>query len=136
MGTNIPSWYVVFIKRNKQFWWDYIFSRGPYKHVCAIGYDPQDNQWYLYDWSVKGLFLTKLSVAELDMFLLHCETTGSPIFKAPPQHEGYAKLFFPIATCVSAIKHLTKFKSNAFTPTQLFCAYTKAGAKRSFVTSE
>lgn len=136
MGTNIPSWYIVFVKRNNQYWWDYIFSRGPYKHVCAIGYDPVDDQWYLYDWSFLGVLLTKLSTEEIDKLLTHFELSGSVVFRALPQQKKYRQLCFPVATCVSAIKHLTKFKSWAFTPSQLFCAYTKAGAKRSFVISE
>ena len=136
MGTDISAWYVVFVKRENQYWWDYIFSRGPYKHVCAICYDPQVDQWYLYDWSFLGLRLNKLSTEETDRLLTHFDISGSVVFKALPQQKNYRQLCFPAATCVSAIKHLTKFKSWAFTPSQLFCAYTKAGAERSFVISE
>ena len=136
MGTNIPAWYIVFIKRDKQYWWDYIFCRGPYKHVCALGYEPRDDQWFLYDWSFLGLVLSKLSTENVDALLTHFELSGSVVLKAPKQYGKYRKLCFPIATCVSAIKHLTRFNSWAFTPSQLFCAYTKAGAKRSFVISE
>ena len=76
MGTDISAWYVVFVKRENQYWWDYIFSRGPYKHVCAIGYDPQVDQWYLYDWSFLGLRLNKLSTEETDRLLTHFDISG------------------------------------------------------------
>jgi len=136
MGTNISAWYIVFIKRDKQYWWDHVFCRGPYKHVCALGFDAQSNQWFLYDWSFLGLLINKLNTEEVDKLLTHFDLSGSVIYEALPPQIKYRKLCFPIATCVSAIKHLVKFKSWAFTPSQLFCAYTKAGAKRSFVISE
>ena len=136
MGTHIPAWYVVFIRRDKQYWWDHVFCRGPFKHVLALGYEPRDNQWFMYDWSFLGLVLTKLSNDEVDILLTHFDDSGSVVLKAPRQYKPYRQLCFPIATCVSAIKHLTRFKCWAFTPSQLFCAYTKAGAKRSFVISD
>jgi hypothetical protein len=136
MGTAVSAWYIVFVKRDNQYWWDHIFCRGPYKHVLALGYDPKDDQWFMYDWSFLGLVLTKLSTDELDMLLTHFHYSDSVILKAPRQYKPYRQLCFPIATCVSAMKHLTRFKSWAITPSQLFCAYTKAGAKRSFVISD
>lgn len=136
MGTNISTWYLVFIARQKQYWWDYIFCRGKYKHVCALGYDASDDQWYLYDWSFIGVHFYKFSDDQLDNFIIHVLRRGGSILRKPQTKEPYKKLCFPLATCVAGAKHLVKFKSLAFTPTQLFCAYTKAGAKRSFVTSD
>ena len=134
MGTHISAWYIIFVKRENTFWWDYVFSRG--KHLAALGYDVKNEQWYFYDWNFLGLSFYKLTDEEVDRFVLHIQHTGGEILRALPPSPNYRQTFFPFATCVSSIKHLVKFKSMAFTPTQLFCAYTKAGAVRSFVSSD
>jgi hypothetical protein len=136
MGTSISAWYLVFIARSNEYWWDHVFCRGKFKHVAALGYDPQLDQWYLYDHSIIGLNIYKMANKQLDNFLINIERRGGVVLKALPPKTGYRQICFPMATCVSAIKHLVKFKSWAFTPTQLFCAYTSAGASVSFVSSD
>jgi len=136
MGTHISTWYIVFVQRENTFWWDYVFNLGKYKHLAALGYDAKDRQWYFYDWNFLGLSFFKLTDEEVDHFVLHIQTTGGEILKALHPSLDYRSTFFPFATCVSFIKHLVKFRSFALTPTQLFCAYTKAGAVRSFVISD
>ncbi len=136
MGTDISSWYLVFIAREKMYWWDYVFCRGKYKHVAALGFDPEIDQWYFYEWSLYGICITKLTTEHVDAMLVHFHNTESVILSALEPDTTYKQPFHPIATCVSAMKHLVKFKSWAWTPTQLFCAYKKAGASVCFTPTE
>ena len=80
--------------------------------------------------------LRRLNSDYVDAMLVHFHNTESVILNALEPDTTYKQPFHPIATCVSAMKHLVKFKSWAWTPTQLFCAYKKAGASVCFTPTE
>ena len=101
MGTDISSWYLVFIARKKMYWWDYVFCRGKYKHVAALGFDPELDQWYFYEWSLYGICITKLTTDHVDAMLIHFYNTESVILSALEPDATYKKPFHPIATCVA-----------------------------------
>ena len=103
MGPSFSSWYVVFVTRKPTYWWDWVFTWGKYKHVCA-----------------------------LDSFLAYIEESGGTVLDVGPGSKKYRKTWVTIGTCVSSVKHLTRLKSWAMTPDQLFCAYQKAGAETLF----
>ena len=92
------------------YWWDYVFCRGKYKHVAALGFDPELDQWYFYEWSLYGICITKLTTDHVDAMLIHFYNTESVILSALEPDATYKKPFHPIATCVSAMKHLVKFR--------------------------
>ena len=134
MGPDTSTWHIAFIAREKIYWWDWVFSWGRFKHIVAFGYNPECDQWVYYDWSLLGTVVLPLDRGVLDKLILHIEDEGGIILSAPPPNFMYCKSFFPIATCVAAIKHLTRVRCWAVTPDQLFCAYKQRGSKRLFET--
>ncbi len=132
MGPSFSSWYVVFVTRKPTYWWDWVFTWGKYKHVCALGYSPEGDQWTFYDWNFLGCQVFPISKPALDSFLAYIEESGGTVLDVGPGSKKYRKTWVTIGTCVSSVKHLTRLKSWAMTPDQLFCAYQKAGAETLF----
>lgn len=130
----ITRWYIGFTgdyEGRGRHWYD-IFTKPGFRHVLALGYDPDLSAYVLYDPTHAGTTITILSADDraVDLLILHVKETGCWLKVNPGGNRflfGQWRFY-----CVPAIKHLVGLKSCALSPHGLYRDLVKAGAVPAF----
>lgn len=130
----ITRWYIGFTgdyDGQKRHWYD-IFTRPGFRHVLALGYDPDLRAYVLYDPTHLGTTITIMTADDraVDLLILHVKQTGAWLKVEPGRAQflfGQWRLY-----CVPAIKHLIGSRSCALTPYGLYRDLVRAGAVPAF----
>lgn len=130
----ITRWYIGFAGdhegRDPQ-WYD-VLNHPKFRHVLALGYDPDLHAYVLYDPNLHGTVIEIMPADDrrVDLLILLVKQNGYWLKVKP----GSAKFLFGQWRfyCVPAIKHLIGFKSCALTPLALYRDLVRAGAEPAF----
>lgn len=130
----ITRWYVGFqgdYEGRERAWHD-IFTCPRFRHVFAMGYDPELHVYVVYEPSVYGTQIEVLAADEraVDILILHIAQTGCWLKVDPRQ--GRFLLGLWRFYCVPAVKHLLGVRSCALSPKGLYRHLVKQGAQPAF----
>ena len=130
----IVQWYVGFVgdyPGRLPGWFD-IFTTKKFRHVCAIGYDPQNHVWVLYDptVSVSVIQIFHPDDPQLNKLITCISHFGRWLKVKPAAHACYFGRWRHY--CVPAIKHLLGVRSSALTPRALYRDLVMQGAQPAF----
>lgn len=130
----ITRWYIGFAGDHEgraRQWYDFL-SRPKFRHVLALGYDPDLHAYVCYDPTQYGTTIDIMAADDraVDLLILHIKNHGCWLKVNPARAAflfGQWRFY-----CVPAIKHLIGFKSCALTPYALYRDLVRAGAEPAF----
>lgn len=115
---EVAAWNVVFLAGPRETWWDWL-TRPAFRHVCAFGYDPQNDGWIIMDPRRSHLQVLPVDDEGFGRWMAHHRPRITDIRQV---QVGNARKCSPWLGdwCTITVKRLCGVSCGAFTPEALW----------------